>query len=145
MLSPPLGHPKWSCLLLVAAGRPAHRPKIPALCPLHDQPQRTSSKDPAHTDISAEHPQQLELPPCATNCECVGAMVEQYKKTDPYFTCRFILKCPAPFFYVCKSHSVEWTRNGGRQGLHHCLFKEKCLNLPLAMTFMLICRRDKLL
>lgn len=50
----------------MALGRSADRPKVPALCPLHDQPQRTSGEDPAHPNISAEHPQQLELPPVIT-------------------------------------------------------------------------------
>lgn len=46
----------------MAPGCPAYRPTVPALCPLHDQPQRTPGEDPAHPHISAEHPQQLELP-----------------------------------------------------------------------------------
>lgn len=56
------GDSKRSSLLLVASGRSAHRPSVPALCPLHDQPQRPSGENPAHPHISAEHPQQLELP-----------------------------------------------------------------------------------
>lgn len=46
----------------MAPGRPPHRPTLPAVCPLHDKPQRTPSEDPANPHVSAEHPQQLELP-----------------------------------------------------------------------------------
>ena len=46
----------------MAPGRPAYRPPVPALCALYDQPQRTPGEDPANPHISAEHPQQLELP-----------------------------------------------------------------------------------
>lgn len=46
----------------MAPGCSAYRSTLPALCPFHDQPQRAPGEDPAHTHISAEHPQRLELP-----------------------------------------------------------------------------------
>lgn len=57
------GNSKWSRLLLVAAGRSAHRPSVPAVCPVHDQPQRPPGEDPEHPHISAEQPQQLRASP----------------------------------------------------------------------------------
>lgn len=61
------GDSERSSLLLVAAGRSAHRPAVPAVRSLHDQPQRPPGEDSADPHISAEHHQQLELPPQQTS------------------------------------------------------------------------------
>lgn len=57
-----LGDPERTSLLLVAPGGSAHRSALSAVCPFHDQPERTAGEDPANPHVSAEHPQHLELP-----------------------------------------------------------------------------------
>lgn len=89
----------------MAPGCSAYRPTLPAVGPFHDQPQRTSSEDPAHPHISAEHPQQLELPPLTTTniCGLLSTMQETWNHhlTNFCFCFHPVQQDPSMYYILC--------------------------------------------
>lgn len=115
-------------MLLVAPGCSAHRSTLPALCAFHDQPQRTPGEDPAHTRISAEHPQQLELPLLIT----LNTLwtLKYYSSNLESTSCQLLFLLPSnslkktPRFTVCIKPLQDQSK--AETSLHCGLLKQRC-------------------
>lgn len=136
------GNSKWSCLLLVAAGRSAHWPSVPAVCPVHDQPQRPPGEDPEHPLISAEHSQQLRASPSTSILRDFKSNIEKPSVSIPtnyslyyrWLQCCFFLQLHFTVLYsnytqvsVRKPQrhgSIKQTRGLTTSGMHFLLWNK---------------------